>query len=95
MIKPLMARIKELENINEQHRILNGELRQQLSDKIQEVKMTEAENNKAKVRAWLLQAQAQLELCDDVEAEHSATYPDGDYELTLKIRFKAKEEQGI
>ena len=92
MIKPLMDRIKELETINEQHRILNGELRDKIN---KEVKMTEAENNKAKVRAWLLQAQAQLELCEDVEAEHSATYPDGDYELTLKIRFKAKEAQGI
>ena len=92
MIKPLMDRIKELETINEQHRILNGELRDKIN---KEVKMTEAENNKAKVRAWLLQAQAQIELCDDVEAEHSATYPDGDYELTLKIRFKAKEAQGI
>ena len=85
MIKPLMARIKELETINEQHRILNGELRDKIN---REERMTDTDNNKAKVRAWLLQAQAQLELCADVEAENTATYPDGDYELTLVIRFK-------
>lgn len=56
--------------------------------RIEEGCMADAAHNKAKVRAWLLQALAQLELCADVEADSAHTYPGGDYELTLKIKFK-------
>jgi len=49
IIKPLRERVRDLENINEEHRKKNGQLRQEIQDKDKIIKeLTEKINNPTK-----------------------------------------------